>query len=151
MMLNLPLNNPPMYCSCLALVSPCWYHTECGFNGFGPCGLAMELNPFPFDTKIFFPTTFTFVGYHPTGINPFDLLCPGLDTSNTARQLLSALAIKSVLSSSLNARPFVVDPLGAFGSRAAFNVSTNSSFFKLITETLLSLAFATYNHVPFLV
>ena len=34
----------------------------------------MEENPFPFDTNIFLPITFTLVGYQPTGIKPFDLL-----------------------------------------------------------------------------
>src|SRR6266542_1040475 len=102
-MLNVPLNKPPMYCSFLGLLSPPWYHTAFGCSGFGPCGLDREENPFPLATKIFLPITFTFVGYHPTGIKPFDLLCPGFETSNTARQLLSALAMYKVFSSSLNA------------------------------------------------
>ena len=59
--------------------------------------------------------TFTQVGYQPTGINPFDLLLPGLLTSNTARQLLSALAMNNVFSSALKARPLVVEPGGASG------------------------------------
>ena len=53
---------------------------------------------------------FTAVGYQPTGIKPIDWLEPGWLTSNTARQLLSALAIYSVFSFSLNATPLVVDP-----------------------------------------
>ena len=47
------------------------------FCGSGPFAFGNEENPFPFETKIFLPITFTLVGYQPTGINPFDLLKPG--------------------------------------------------------------------------
>ena len=64
--------------------------------------------------------TLTHVGYQPTGIKPFDLLMPGLLTSKTARQLLSALAMYKVFSSSLNATPLVVEPCRESGYKAAF-------------------------------
>jgi len=73
----------------------------------------MELNPLPFDTHIFLPCTLTFVGYQPVGINPFERLLPGLETSNTAKQLLSALAMYSVFSSALKATALEVEPGGA--------------------------------------
>lgn len=47
----------------------------------------MDENPLPLATNIFLPITFTFVGYHPTGIKPLLLLAPGSLTSNTARQV----------------------------------------------------------------
>ena len=85
------------------------------FEGSGPFLLGKDENPLPLLTNIFLPITFTLVGYQPTGINPFDLLKPGLLTSKTARQLLSALAMYNVFSFALSAKPLVVLPLGAFG------------------------------------
>ena len=99
---------------------------------------------------MFLPTTFTFVGYHPTGMNPFDLLLDSTVTSNTARQLLSALAMYNVFSSSLKAIPLLVEPLGDLGNKEAFKVSRILLFFVLITETELSCELATNNKLPFL-
>ena len=75
----------------------------------------MEVNPFPLETKIFFPATLTLVGYQPVGIKPFELLFPGFDTLNTAKQLLSALATYKVFSSSDKASPLVVAPVSLVG------------------------------------
>src|SRR5215213_2851921 len=62
-MLSVPLKRPPMYCSFLEAVSPCWYHTfELPFKVFGPCGLGKEVKPLPLATNIFVPTIFIFVG-----------------------------------------------------------------------------------------
>src|SRR5689334_23801282 len=96
------------------------------------------------------PITFTLVGYQPTGIKPFDLLLPGIDISNTARQLLSALAIYNIFSFSLNASPLLVEPLGASGYSAVLSVSTSFFVFVLIMETVLSFAMATNKYCPFL-
>src|SRR5450432_3387882 len=117
-------------------------------TGFGPLGLAKEENPFPLVTKIFVPIAFTHVGYHPVGMNPLDLLLPGLLTSNRARQLLSALAIYKVFSSGLNASPLVVEPSGALGYREEVNVSITFFEATLITETELSLELATNKYLP---
>ena len=103
----------------------------------------MEVNPFPLATNILLAITLTTVGYQPTGINPLLLLLPGLLTSNTARQLLSALAIYNVFSSALNATLLVVEPGIELGYSAAFNVSSTFRSLISITETLLSLALAT--------
>ena len=112
--LIVPLKRPPIYCS-FELVSSADKLLPVLPRGFGPDGFAIDENPFPLVTKIFLPITFTLVGYQPVGINPLLLLRPGLLTSNTARQLLSALAMYKVFSSALNATPFEVDPLGALG------------------------------------
>src|SRR4029079_3580984 len=115
MMLIVPLKSPAMYCS-FELVSPPCHITSPLFRvGFGPQGVAIAENPFPFETYILFSIIFTLVGYQPVGINPLLLVKPGLLTSNTARQLLSAFATYKVFSSSLRATPFEVEPLGAFG------------------------------------
>src|ERR1700683_4567322 len=111
----------------------------------------MEEKPLPLATNIFFPIILTDVGYQPTGINPFDLLDPGWLTSNTARQLSSALATYKVLSSLLRASALVVEPGSELGYRAAFSVSTTFRSRISITETLLSLAFATNSQRPFFV
>ena len=71
-------------------------------------------------------------------MNPLDLLFESTDTSNTERQLLSALAIYNVFSSSLSAKPLLVDPEGDPGYKAALNVSITVLFLVLITETELS-------------
>src|SRR5436190_11499799 len=81
-------------------------------------------------------------------MNPLLLLCPGLLTSKTARQLLSALAIYKVFSSVLNARPLDVEPGGAFGKSAALNISITFNVCVLMTETELSFALATYKSLP---
>src|SRR5881392_4192363 len=138
MMLSLPLNNPPIYCSVVLVSDPCHITSPSCRIGFGPNGLAIDEKPLPLVTKIFVPITFTLVGYQPVGINPLLLLLPGLLTSNTARQLLSAFAIYKVFSSSLNATPLEVDPLGELGKRAAFNVSITFRSLVLITDTELS-------------
>src|SRR5678815_4197861 len=91
----------------------------------------------------------THVGYQPTGIKPCDLLSPGSLTSNTARQLLSAFAMYKVFSSALKATLFVVEPGTELGYKAALSVSITLRWLILITDTLLSLALATYNHLPF--
>ena len=111
----------------------------------------MDENPLPLVTNNFLSTTLTFVGYHPTGINPLLLLRPGLETSNTVTQLLSALAIYNVFSLLLKVSPFVVEPFGASGYNAAFNVSI--TFFPAIsiTETELSFELATKRYFPFFV
>src|SRR6185312_350587 len=102
-------------------------------------------------TKTRLPITLTAVGYQPTGMNPLDLQDPGRLTSNTARQLLSALAMYRVLLSLLSATPFVVDPARDAGYSAAFKVSITSPFLISITETLLSFALATKRNFPFFV
>src|SRR6185437_6845268 len=103
----------------------------------------MDVNPLPLATQILPPTTCTAVGYQPTGIKPLDLADPGSCTSNTARQLLSAFATYSVLSSPLSARAFVVEPGGASGYKAALSVSTTFRLRISMTDTLLSFALAT--------
>ena len=75
-----PLINPPIYSTSLLFISISLlinYFLSL-LAGLGPLGLAKEENPFPLLTNIFFPITFTLVGYQPVGINPFDLLNPGL-------------------------------------------------------------------------
>src|SRR5690242_11005501 len=96
--------------------------------GFGPSGFGKEENPLPLDTYNLLPTVFTQVGYQPVGINPLDTLEPGLLTSNTARQLLSALAIYSIRPFLLNAKPLLVDPLSCVGYSAVFSVSCTFLF-----------------------
>src|SRR3569623_57355 len=81
-------------------------------------------------------------------MKPIDLLAPGLLMSNTARQLLSALAIYNCFSLADKAKPFVVDPLNAVAYKAAFSVSSTFLFLTSITETELSLAFATNRYLP---
>ena len=66
-------------------------------------------------TSILFPAILTQVGYQPVGINPLLLPDPGVLTSNTARQLLSALAMKRVFSSLLRATLLGVEPVGESG------------------------------------
>src|SRR4030095_10559102 len=143
-MLIVPLKRPPIYCSLELFSPPCHITSPCRLVGLGPKGLAIEENPFPFETNIFSPMTLTLVGYQPVGINPLLLLKPGLLTSNTATQLLSAFATYKVFSSSLNATPFEVEPLGASGKRAAFKTSITTLWPVLITATELSFALATY-------
>ena len=94
MMLSVPLNKEPMYSTDAGFVlSPKWLITTCFLlTGLGPFGFAYELSPLPLVTYIFSATTLMFVGYQPTGINPFDLLLDLSVTSKTAMQLLSALA-----------------------------------------------------------
>src|SRR5436305_14930572 len=99
MTLSVPRKRSPIYCSVLLVSAPCQITWPSFLTGFGPNGLAIDRNPFPFETKILQPTTLTFVGYQPVGINPLLLLWPGSLTSNTATQLLSARAIESVSSS----------------------------------------------------
>src|SRR5688572_10181748 len=111
----------------------------------------MDEKPLPLATYILRPITFTLVGYQPVGINPFDELAAGLLISKTARQLLSALAIYNVFSLALNASPLVVDPFGASGYKAVLKVSITLRSGTLITETELSLAFATKRYLPFFV
>src|SRR5947207_15868361 len=113
--LILPLKRPPIYCSFVLVFPPCQIISPFFLIGLGPKGFAIDENPFPLETKILLPITFTLVGYQPVGINPLLLLKPGLLTSNTARQLLSALAIYKVFSSSLSATPFEVEPPGEAG------------------------------------
>src|SRR3990170_5703176 len=102
-----PFINPPMYPSLTCMdVSPKCRSTVCaGLVGLGPVGLAKDEKPLPLETNIFLPVTFIFVGYQPTGIKPFERLLPGVDTSNTARQLLSALATYKVFSLADKASP----------------------------------------------
>src|SRR5215204_6216444 len=92
--------------------------------------------------------TFTLVGYQPVGTKPLLLLSPGLLTSKTARQLLSALAMYKVFSSVLNARPLEVEPGGASEKSAALNVSITFNVCVLMTETELSFALATNKSFP---
>src|SRR5215210_4581331 len=120
------------------------------FTGFGPLGLAKDEKPFPLETNIFLPITFILVGYQPTGIKPFDLLLPFTDTSNTARQLLLALATYKLFSLVDKASPLDEEPSGALAYKAAFKTSSTFRFFILMTETLLSLALATYRMLPLL-
>ena len=63
-------------------------------SGFGAARLAREATPLPLATSKSLPSgdTRTLVGYHPTGMNPFETLRPGSETSRTAKLLLSALA-----------------------------------------------------------
>ena len=77
-----------------------------------------------------------------------ETLAAGLLTSNTARQLLSALATYNVLALALSATPLVVLPLGALGKSAAFKVSITLPAAISIILTELSLALATYNNFP---
>src|SRR5678809_1636505 len=77
-------------------------------------------------------------------MKPLLLLSPGLLTSKTARQLLSALAMYKVFSSVLNARPLEVEPGGASGKSAALNVSITFNVWVLMIETELSFALAMY-------
>ena len=102
-----PFINPPIYCP---PSSSSFWNFTLRLMGLGPFGFANEENPFPLLTHIFFPTTLTQVGYHPTGMKPLDLLKPGLLTSKTAKELLSALAMNKVFSSALNANPLEVLP-----------------------------------------
>src|SRR5215831_180837 len=113
MILSAPLKSPPMYCSFVLVSAPCQITSPFFLTGLGPKGFANDERPFPLHTNIFWPTTLTLVGYQPVGIKPLLLLFPGLLTSNTARQLLSAFAIYKVFSSSLSATLFEVEPLGA--------------------------------------
>src|SRR6476469_1309261 len=108
----------------------------------------MEEKPLPLATHNLLPTSLTLVGYHPAGINPFDLLRPGAVTSKTATQLLSALAAYKVFPSWLNANPLVVDPLGALGYKAALSVSTTFNCLVSIMDTELSLALHTNKYFP---
>src|SRR6185312_12533300 len=108
----------------------------------------MEDIPLPFATQILSPITCTAVGYQPTGMRPFDSPPPGLLTSNTARQLLSALATYRVFSSPLSASALVVDPGREPGYSAAFSVSTTFRLRRSITDTLLSFALATKSQRP---
>src|SRR5215468_6532298 len=108
---RVPLNKAAIYCTSELPVTPLWVPLLSDFwTGCGPWGLGNDEKPLPLLTKIFLPTVFRLVGYHPVGINPLDVLFPGVCTSNTARQLLSALAIYNVFSSGDNARPLVVEP-----------------------------------------
>src|SRR4051812_11694268 len=147
-----PFINPPIYPGLTNPdVSPIWYTTSsCFLSGLGPSGFGYDEKPFPFATNIFLPITFMLVGYQPTGINPFDLLLPGTETSNTARQLLSAFATYNFFSSAESASPFEVEPSGASGNKAAFRTSTTFRFLVSITDTLLSFALATYKMLPVL-
>src|ERR1051325_5044977 len=112
----------------------------------GPLRLLFEINPLPFATNSFFPSgvTRTLVGYQPTGMNPSDVLLPGLLTSNTATALMFAFATKRCFSSGESAREFGVLPVGESGSNAATSVSTVLPVSVSSTETELRLAFATY-------
>src|ERR1700743_2688082 len=103
----------------------------------------MEVKPLPLVTNILLPSVRTLVGYQPTGTKPILWLLPGLLTSNTARQLLSALAIYNVFSSGDKASPLVVEPVSRVGYKAVDTVSTIFSVTVLIMETVLSLALAT--------
>ena len=85
--------------------------------------------------------TFTDVGYQPVGMNPNDRLLPGCATSNTARQLLSALATSSLFWA--RASPLGVLPAGALGYSDVTMVSSTFRVFTSITDTALSLAQAT--------
>ena len=58
------------------------------------------------------------VGYHAVGMKPLLIPEPAMLTSKTARQLLSAFAIKSVLSSPLSATLLVVEPEGEAGYKS---------------------------------
>src|SRR5579872_3971247 len=82
-------------------------------------------------------------------MKPLDAPAPGLLTSNTARQLLSASATYKVRSSLLRATALVVEPGSELGYSAAFNVSTTFRLRISITDTLLSFALATNSHRPF--
>src|SRR5689334_8088168 len=76
------------------------------------------------------------------------VLLPGFETSNTARQLLSALAIYNRFSFASYARLFVVEPLGESGNNAASSVSITLRFFTSMIDTLLSFALHTYKYFP---
>src|SRR5258705_13257342 len=108
-------------------------------------GLASGAVPFPFAIKSFLPSgvTRTLVGYHPAGMNPRERLLPGVPTSKTATQLLSALATKSVFSSGESARLLGVEPEGALGYRAAHMVSMALPVVVSRTVTVFRLALAT--------
>src|ERR1700744_1130968 len=140
-----PLNIPAMYCTSAGLLGmPSWRMTGWLLAmGFGPFGLAKGVSPFPLVTNSLFPAPRTQVGYQPAGMKPLELLFPGLLTSNTARQLLSALAIYRVFSSRLRDTPLVVEPLSLVVYRAALSFSSTFLFLMSITETLLSLELAT--------
>src|ERR1700676_5321898 len=109
MILRLPLNNRPIYCSVtfVGVLTP----------GCGPSGFASGRRPLPLATSSFFPSGVirTEVGYQPVGMKPRDRLRPTVLTSKTARELLSALATNKVCSSGDKARLLGVDPGGACG------------------------------------
>ena len=96
-------------------------------------------------------TTFTWVGYQPTGMNPSDFDLPKSSTSKTAKQLLSAFAMYNFSSSSDRAMPLVDEPSNEFGNKAAFKTSISFPFSRSITETELSFALATKRVFPFFV
>ena len=134
-----------MYCTSLgALTSaPCKITSSPFFIGRGPYGLAKEVFPFPFVTQILLLINFTLVGNQPTGIKPLGTLFPGVETSKTAKQLLSAFAIYKLFLIGSIAKPFVVEPDGEFGYKATSKVSITFLVFKLITDTVLSFALHT--------
>src|SRR5262249_22509696 len=83
-------------------------------------GLSLVWLPLPTPRRMFLPSgvTATAVGYQPVGMKPFTWLWPGVATSMTATQLLSALATYSVLPSGATATASGVLPSGARGKRA---------------------------------
>src|SRR4051812_44780912 len=81
-------------------------------------------------------------------MNPRERLFPGVPTSKTATQLLSALATKSVFSSGESARLLGVEPEGAWGYRAAQMVSTALPVVVSRTVTVFLLALATNKNFP---
>src|SRR5215212_10111903 len=116
----------------------------------GPLRLLLEINPLPFATNNFLPSgvTRTLVGYQPTGMNPSDVLLPGLLTSNTATVLMFAFATKRCFSSGERAREFGVLPGGEFGSNSATSVSTELPVSVFSTDTELRFALATNRYLP---
>src|ERR1700754_5065752 len=152
MMLSVPISNPPPIYSVRGGLNgspPCsttvWFLAA----GLGPCGLGSDEKPLALATYSLLSITRTTLGNQPVGTNPSDWLEPGLVTSNTARQLLSALAIYKVLSSLLRATELLVVPLSGVGDTAVFRVSSTLALRTSITDTVLSLALATYRYFPF--
>src|SRR5580692_5219040 len=151
MTLKAPINSPPpMYCTCSGLLGspPCRSTVSLYPVGLGPWGLGSEENPLALATYSFESMTRTTLGYQPVGTNPSDLLEPGALTSNTARQLLSALATYNVLSSAARATELLVVPLSWVGNTAVFSVSSTVDRFRSTTETVLSFALATNKYRP---
>ena len=118
------------------------------FTGCGPRGLGSDEKPLPLATRILGPAVRTQVGYQPVGMKPREELLPGVATSNTARQLLSALAMYSVFSSGDSASPFGVEPASRVGYRAVEMVSSTFQLLASMTDTELSLALATNRNRP---
>src|SRR5664280_17295 len=140
MMLRVPRSNPAMYSG---VDSP-------PGMGWGPCGLASGIIPFPLATRSVLPSgvTRTEVGYQPTGIKPRDRLLPGVATSKTATAFTFALATNKVRSSGDKARLLGVAPGGDWGKNAAQIVSMATPVSVSKTVTVFRLALATNRKRP---